>query len=147
MGSRLSMPRGPGGTTESSHLARSPANPSPRHPLRRVPFTSRQLMAPMAAFTMACLLFVYTRTSIKAAKENAKRHRDADSGGEGLNLLKESRRRHGRAEQVEDTKGGTIGELGRALIGKGGGAQKKGSDERSEEEERLRAAMGRRGKE
>ncbi|KAG6359351.1 hypothetical protein INS49_012872 [Diaporthe citri] len=30
----------------------------------------RNLMAPLAAFTMACVLFVWTRSSIQAAKVN-----------------------------------------------------------------------------
>ncbi|KAF2766411.1 hypothetical protein EJ03DRAFT_246397, partial [Teratosphaeria nubilosa] len=62
---------------------------------------SRTIVAPAAAFTMACLLFVYARTSIRAAKGNARRHRDADSGGEGLSLLQEHRRRHGQAERLD----------------------------------------------
>ncbi|KAK0672483.1 hypothetical protein QBC41DRAFT_313928 [Cercophora samala] len=37
-----------------------------------VKFNSRTVMAPMAAFTMASILFVYTRSSIQAAKTNAR---------------------------------------------------------------------------
>ena len=40
----------------------------------------RTLLAPIVAFTMAGLLFVYTRSSIHAAKRNAVRHRAADGG-------------------------------------------------------------------
>ncbi|EME44382.1 hypothetical protein DOTSEDRAFT_98148, partial [Dothistroma septosporum NZE10] len=96
MGARLSQPRGPAGTTESS-LATSPSaqKRSPR-------FNSRTMAAPAAAFTMACILFVYARTSIRAAKANAQRHRDADTGGEGLSLLNEHRRRHGQAPRLEE---------------------------------------------
>ncbi len=67
-------------------------------------------MAPVAAFTMACILFVYARTSIRAAKANAQRHRNADSGGEGLNLMNEHRRRHGLEKRL-DGGGNTITEL------------------------------------
>ncbi|KAH8786088.1 hypothetical protein BGZ57DRAFT_756946, partial [Hyaloscypha finlandica] len=38
------------------------------------------ITAPLAAFTMATLLFVYSRTSIQAAKRNAQKHREADGG-------------------------------------------------------------------
>ncbi|KAK4457223.1 hypothetical protein QBC42DRAFT_279599 [Cladorrhinum samala] len=40
-------------------------------------FNSKTVMAPMAAFTMACVLFVYTRSSIQTAKVNAKINREA----------------------------------------------------------------------
>lgn len=96
---------------------------------------------------MACLLFVYARTSIRAAKENAKRYREADSGGEGLSLLNESRRRHGQVAKLEEGRGGTVGEIGRAVREQVLGSKKKEEDVasgvvgtgRSEEEERLRA--------
>ncbi|TLD30710.1 hypothetical protein PspLS_02701 [Pyricularia sp. CBS 133598] len=39
--------------------------------------TPRTIVAPAAAFTMACLLFTYTRSSIRQAKANAKSSRDA----------------------------------------------------------------------
>ena len=100
---------------------------------------------------MACLLFVYARTSIRAAKANAQRHRDADSGGEGLSLLNESRRRHGVDRRLE--KGGNTvtelaGEARAQMFGakKGGGGEDRGSagGGRSEEEETLRALRGKR---
>ena len=37
-------------------------------------------MGPIVAFTMAGLLFIYSRSSIRAAKRNAERHRVADGG-------------------------------------------------------------------
>ena len=101
-------------------------------------------MAPAAAFTMACILFVYSTTSIRAAKENARRYRERDTGGEGLSLLEESRRRHGLAGRREGEKG-VVGELAGQLWGKKGedevveGGSGKG---RSEEEERLRLLRG-----
>lgn len=97
---------------------------------------------------MACLLFVYTRTSIRAAKANAQRHRDADSGGEGLDLLAESRRRHGRGEKLDQSS--TISELAHGAREQFlGTSQKspeklKGRSPISESEEKLKAAMGKR---
>lgn len=143
------MPRGPAGTTEVSR----PTKPSSYRYNGRI--NQRTLIAPAAAFTMACLLFVYTRTSIRAAKANAQRHRDADSGGQGLDLYNESRRRHGLADKVESDKyAGNVGELAsharEQLLGK-----KKSSDDeeetkklvspnRREPENKLKAAMGKR---
>lgn len=57
-------------------------------------------MAPLAAFTMAGLLFVYARTSIRAAKLNAQKHREADGGQ--ISWHKESMRRHGQLERLDD---------------------------------------------
>jgi hypothetical protein len=100
---------------------------------------------------MALLLFVYARTSIRAAKANAQRHRDADGGGGGggLSLLNEHRRRHGLKEKVGGTQGGTVVELGREIFGGAGKERSKdegaGEDRdkgRSAEEERLRGLMG-----
>ncbi len=112
MGARLSQPRGPGGTTEASVPAKAPPPPSPKRPFPRT-LNNRTIVAPVAAFTMACILFVYARTSIRAAKANAQRHRDADSGGEGLNLLNESRRRHGMQKKLDS--GNTVTELASEL--------------------------------
>lgn len=68
-------------------------------------------MAPLAALTMAGLLFVYARTSIRAAKLNAQKHREADGGQ--ISWRKESLRRHGQMEKIDDDRG-TFGE---ALMG------------------------------
>ncbi|KAK4188046.1 hypothetical protein QBC35DRAFT_497258 [Podospora australis] len=54
-------------------------------------FNSRTVMAPMAAFTMACVLFVYTRSSIQTAKVNAKLSREAQ-----LREQREARERENR---------------------------------------------------
>ncbi|KAF2161545.1 hypothetical protein M409DRAFT_27943 [Zasmidium cellare ATCC 36951] len=144
MGARLSQPRGPSGTTESSVPSKPPPPRTPKNPFpRRI--NSRTIAAPAAAFTMALILFVYTRTSIRAAKANAQRHREADTGGEGLSLLNESRRRHGMQRGVEGSGGGTVVELGRELVGAGRGKRgdaREGERGRSEEEERLRALRG-----
>lgn len=45
-----------------------------------VTINARTIVGPIVAFTMASLLFVYTRSSIRAAKRNAERHRVADGG-------------------------------------------------------------------
>ena len=92
--------------------AKAPTPPSPKRPFPR-PLNSRTIVAPVAAFTMACILFVYARTSIRAAKANAQRHREADSGGEGINLLNESRRRHGMQKKLDS--GNTFTELASEL--------------------------------
>ncbi|KAK6380751.1 hypothetical protein LTS17_004951 [Exophiala oligosperma] len=52
---------------------------------------------------MAGLLYTYSITSIRAAKRNAKLHREADGGQ--LDLRRESLRRHGVIDQVEGTSG------------------------------------------
>lgn len=57
-------------------------------------------MAPLAAITMAGILFVYARTSIRAAKLNAQKHREADGGQ--ISWHKESLRRHGQLERVDN---------------------------------------------
>lgn len=49
---------------------------------------------------MAGLLFVYTRSSIHAAKRNAERHRAADGGQ--ISWYNESQRRHGALEKPEE---------------------------------------------
>lgn len=50
---------------------------------------------------MAGLLYTYSVTSIRAAKRNAKLHREADGGQ--LDMRRESLRRHGVLEKVEGT--------------------------------------------
>lgn len=50
---------------------------------------------------MAGLLYTYAVTSIRAAKRNAKLHREADGGQ--LDMRKESLRRHGFLEPVQGT--------------------------------------------
>jgi len=52
---------------------------------------------------MAGLLYTYSVTSIRAAKRNARLHREADGGQ--LDMRKESLRRHGVLEKVEGTSG------------------------------------------
>ncbi len=52
---------------------------------------------------MACILYTYSITSIRAAKRNAQLHREADGGQ--LDMRRESLRRHGIIDQVEGTSG------------------------------------------
>lgn len=52
---------------------------------------------------MAGLLYTYSVTSIRAAKRNAKLHREADGGQ--LDMRRESLRRHGVLDHVEGTSG------------------------------------------
>ncbi|KAI5809537.1 hypothetical protein DFH27DRAFT_535292 [Peziza echinospora] len=59
----------------------------------------KNLMMPMAAFTMAGILFVYTRLSIRSAKMNAARHREADGGQ--ISWQKQSMRQHGQLESPQ----------------------------------------------
>lgn len=58
-------------------------------------------MAPAAAATMALLLFLYARTSIRAAKLNAQRHREADGGQ--IDWRNHSRRLHGQDEKLRES--------------------------------------------
>lgn len=52
---------------------------------------------------MACILYVYSTTSIRAAKRNAQLHREADGGQ--VDMRRESLRRHGMLDKVDGTKG------------------------------------------
>jgi len=64
------------------------------------PINGRTVMAPAAAATMAILLLVYTRSSIEAARSNARPGGSGDSGG-----LKRQPRRSGE-NGGEDLKNG-----------------------------------------
>lgn len=88
---------------------------------------------------MAGLLFVYSRSSIYAAKRYAERHRAADGGQ--ISWYNESQRRHGALKRPEETDsikhliGGSKDEKGR-VMGKG--------SRQSPEEELLRARRSKR---
>src|SRR5437868_6568290 len=103
-------------------------------------------MAPLAALTMAGLLFVYTRTSIRAAKLNAKKHREADGGQ--ISWQKESMRRHGQLEKVEDDRGtlkeALVGDIRRKKQEKVE-ATEQAPLERSDNDEQLRKITGKKG--
>lgn len=102
-----------------------------------VKINARTTTAPIVAITMAGLLFVYSRTSIKAAKRNAERHREADGGQ--VSWHKENQRRHGKLEAPENQDTlkqlvfGTESKIEKALGKKQG---------RSGEEESLREKLG-----
>jgi len=93
------VPRSSDGLSEISRPTR------PRYNIN-----GRTLVAPLAAITMAGILFVYARTSIHAARLNAQRHREADGGQ--INWRNESMRRHGQLEKIDE---GTL--LKEALLG------------------------------
>ncbi|KAH3948507.1 hypothetical protein HBI56_118460 [Parastagonospora nodorum] len=97
MGGRLSMPKAADGLSEVPK-----ASTNRLHRNKGI-VNGRTIMAPLAAFTMASLLFVYARTSIRAAKLNAQKHREADGGQ--ISWHKESMRRHGMAERLDDDRG------------------------------------------
>lgn len=147
MGARLSRPRGPGGTGEASTVP--PSTSTPKRPINRA-INNRTIVAPAAAFTMALILFVYTRTSIRAAKANAQRHRQADTGGEGLSLLNEDRRRHGLEPKLDQGGNNTVTQLASEVRQQLMGARKSKVEEvsgkvgggRSRDEERLRQLTG-----
>lgn len=101
-------------------------------------------MAPLAALTMAGLLFVYARTSIRAAKLNAQKHREADGGQ--ISWHKESMRRHGQLERVDNDrstlKEALQADFSRSKKEKVAQEETKVRTERSAEEDRLRKMMG-----
>ena len=89
---------------------------------------------------MAGLLFVYSRSSIQAAKRNAQKHREADGGQ--INWYNESLRRHGKLEPpVEQEPIKQIVGLAKEKIGVVGD----GKETAEERKVRERARMGRTG--
>ena len=127
MGGRLSTQKAPDGLTEAT-------KPPPRRPLlssRNI--NSRTIVAPLAAFTMAGLLFVYARTSIRAAKLNAQQKREADGGL--INWRAEGLRRQGLIEGPEEK--GVLRELKDAAIGKEQLKEKPGEEEVKELRRRI----------
>ncbi len=105
---------------------------------RNFHINSKTVVAPIAAFTMAGLLYVYTRSSIRAAKRNAERTRSADGGQ--ISWRNESLRRHGVLERPGEQD--TFKELVTGAKSKVEKNVGKGN-QRSEEEERLRARKAR----
>ena len=95
------------------------------------------LVAPLAAVTMAGLLFVYARSSIQAAKRNAKRHREADGGQ--ISWHNESLRRHGQLKRPEEGMMKDLFFAEKAAVAKE--AESKGTA-KSPTEEKLKARMG-----
>ncbi|ORY09355.1 hypothetical protein BCR34DRAFT_568501 [Clohesyomyces aquaticus] len=139
MGGRLSVPKGPDGMNEVSKPG------SARLPRNRGIINGRTIMAPLAALTMAGILFVYARTSIRAAKMNAKKHREADGGQ--ISWHKESLRRHGQSERVDNDRATFKEALMADVKGQKEGrkealAEVAGKAQRSREEEQLRKVLG-----
>ncbi|KAJ4986466.1 hypothetical protein SVAN01_08028 [Stagonosporopsis vannaccii] len=142
MGGRLSTPKGADGLNESSkpHSNNAPARLSRGRGI----INGRTIMAPLAALTMAGILFVYARTSIRAAKLNAQKHREADGGQ--ISWHKESLRRHGQLERLDNDRS----TLKEALVGSFSGDKKKTGTvaegkprtEYSKDEEELRRIVG-----
>ena len=60
----------------------------------------RRVYAPLVALTMATLFFVYSRSTVYAAKRSAKNHREADGGQ--ISWRNESLRRHGKLKAPEE---------------------------------------------
>ncbi|KAI4696270.1 uncharacterized protein J4E88_000445 [Alternaria novae-zelandiae] len=141
MGGRLSMPKAADGMSETS----KPTSANARARLSRGGgiINGRTVMAPLAALTMAGLLFVYARTSIRAAKLNAKKHREADGGQ--ISWHKESMRRHGQMDRLDDDRG-TFSEALMGDIRKKKQQQveenQKAPVERSDNDAELRKIMG-----
>ncbi|KIX08150.1 uncharacterized protein Z518_02806 [Rhinocladiella mackenziei CBS 650.93] len=93
-------------------------------------WTPRTVTAPIAAVIMAGLLYTYSVTSIRAAKRNAKLHREADGGQ--LDMRRESLRRHGLLEPVEGTDGIALFRDARAEVKQESEAKPLGADQRKE---------------
>lgn len=112
---------------------------SPSVRLSQLIQAGQTVVAPVAALIMASLLFVYSRTSIRVAKANAQKHREADGGQ--ISWRNESLRRHGALEKPEDQE-----PLTQLVVGAKdmvGSALDRGA-ERSGGEEKLRAMKGKR---
>ncbi|KAF1939765.1 hypothetical protein EJ02DRAFT_351579 [Clathrospora elynae] len=136
------MPKGPDGLSETS----KPTSGA-RLTRGRGIINGRTIMAPLAALTMAGLLFVYARTSIRAAKLNAQRHREADGGQ--ISWHRESMRRHGQLDRIDDDRGtlkeALMGDIRKKKVdgkGKVDGGDEKVPVERSDNEAELRKLMG-----
>lgn len=93
-------------TTPSPKMSQQRIRP-PLPPPKKGP-TTRTLAAVFGAVTLAGLLFIYGRSSIQAAKRNAKAHREADGGQ--INWHNENLRRHGVMMGPTPAKG-TVREL------------------------------------
>lgn len=158
MGGRLSKPKAADGISEvaepaKARLTRGRGIINGRvSSLHILPYSTRLIiiqtvMAPLAALTMAGLLFVYARTSIRAAKLNAQKHREADGGQ--ISWHKESMRRHGQLERLDDDRGtfkqALMGDVRRKKkSGEGGEAEKDTDGSRSGNDEELRRIVGKR---
>ncbi|OJD33556.1 uncharacterized protein BKCO1_2900047 [Diplodia corticola] len=134
MGGRQSVPRGPDGLNETSRPTRPPGS---------FKFNGRTMMAPLAAITMAGLLFVYTRTSIRAAKLNAQKHREADGGQ--ISWKNESLRRHHQTDQVSESSLLREALFSKEKVKSSREAQASSGDKSADEEALERVKLERRG--
>jgi len=106
---------------------------------------SQTVMAPLAALTMAAVLLVYARTSIKAAKLNAQKHREADGGQ--ISWHNENRRRHGQMDRVDNDRATFTEALAADFGRKSKGSKEEAGNatrkvERSAGDEKLRKILG-----
>ena len=104
MGGRLSKPRSPSGSEEAPGTSLTSTSPRTHQPPPKSPragtFQPRVLLVPLSAVLLSGMIFVYSRTTVAAAKENARRAREADGGS--ISWRREGMRRHGRLEKVEE---------------------------------------------
>lgn len=91
---------------------------------------------------MAVLVFIYTRTSIQAAKRNAEKHREADGGQ--INWHNENLRSHGRLERPESQN--TVSQLLGMAKGKDESKGNDGAHETETDAERLIKERARKGR-
>jgi hypothetical protein len=111
MGGRLSKPKGVDGMSEApislGSIPKRGMNPrvssivcmTPRLVEKCLLIKQQLFMAPMAAFTMAGIVVLYTRSSIRAAKLNVERRRE--QGGGQIDWGLESQRNHGVLEKID----------------------------------------------
>ena len=135
MGVRLSRPSSPSGSEEaakSSLTTTTPGAPTTssgpraqRRPPRTIFGIPRHLVfAPLSAILLGSIFYVYSRTTVAAAKENARRAREADGGS--ISWRREGMRRHGTLQKYEEKS------LWNQLTGRG-------TEEKVEETEREKA--------
>ncbi|RPB28598.1 hypothetical protein L211DRAFT_397244 [Terfezia boudieri ATCC MYA-4762] len=102
--------------------------------------TGKNLTMPFAAITMATLLFIYSRSSIHAAKANAALHREADGGQ--ISWQKQSLRQHGLLEtptkKNSDPQGSALDRVAGSVPQEKGGIAPVGMVGRDVTEEKIR---------
>lgn len=99
----------------------------------------RKFYGPFVAFTMAGMLYVYSHSSIQAAKRNAARHRAADGGQ--INWQNENMRRHGKLERPAEE--GFVKEVFNTAKEKVDEVRGKAEAGKEKREERLREKLKR----
>lgn len=99
----------------------------------------RKVYGPFIALTMAGMLYVYSRSSIQAAKRNAARHRAADGGQ--ISWQNENLRRHGKLERPAEE--GFVKEVFNTAKEKVEEIRGKGNEAGRRREESVRAELKR----